>query len=333
MTSESKPILIIVGAILIASLPLSRWIASEYLRNAPRIYFSAVTVLIKRYGDDIGEATTQFATELSPKIKNSEILIPVIEKLDLVKKLSPPGTTLPMQWVTESLSRSMVVRVKKNTDLIYAYPIEIGVYNADQQLAADIANTIAVAYRDKRSEDMRKETELALGERKDELRTKREEMERLSQEALQIRMEDGIVDPDPDNSAAILSFAVERDDSSSQHKAQVDEKKRTNRYREKKVTCLMTKLLLVAMQQGCDAKRSQIAWLEREKTQFPVEIWKRAQPSQNPALPDSVLMLRRANVIGGSLSAIGALLILIALRIKSPVHMNTHTATNAGSED
>ena len=41
MSSKAKPILIIVGAILIILFPLSRWIASEYLRNAPRVYFSA----------------------------------------------------------------------------------------------------------------------------------------------------------------------------------------------------------------------------------------------------------------------------------------------------
>ena len=442
MTHKAKPILIVVGAILIAMFPLSRWIASEYLRNVPRVYFSVVTIEIRGLGDCLGGTEPQFLVATRFQIiKKAQILNPVIEKLDLVKKLSPPGMTMPFQWVTETLARSIVVQEKPNTSLI-----EIGVYNADRQLAADIANTIAVTYRDKRIENMRKERDLTLAEMKDELKTRREEMGQLFQEAARIRLEDNIVDPDPDNSDTVLTFNVERvfggsemsleekrafvdqlrnqlarieqlkpeklmealrilsisdetvektlpllqdakaeeakllstgfgadhprvksvraqrevyakvlsdqlesikralktklgieeatlktheEQMGSGGKAQIDEKTRMNRYVKKKSDYLMTKQLLLSLQQRNDAAR-----IETPLIQAPVTIWQRAEPSQIPARPDAVAILRLANAIGGSLGGIGVLLILIAVCIKSPrVHVNTNTATNGNRKD
>jgi len=211
---KAKPVLIFLGAILVALFPLSRWIASEYLRHLPRQYFSAVTVEIKPDVPDLADpagsadssgrsATDIFGTQFHV-IKKSEILTPVIEKLDLVKKFSPPGVTMPIQWVTEVLSRSIFVREQRNTNLI-----EIGVYHTDRQLAADIANTVAITYRDKRIEAMRKEMDLSLAEMKDELKTKEDEMNKLFQEASRIRQEEKIVDPDPESANAILSITAE----------------------------------------------------------------------------------------------------------------------------
>lgn len=136
-------------------------------------------------------------------LKKAEILNPVIEKLNLVKELSPPGQTMPLQWVTEILSRSMVVQEQRNTTLV-----DIGVYHTKPELAAVIANTIAVTYRDKRIEELRKNTDQTLKEMKDELKTKEDEMARLFQEASRIRQDESISDPDPDSSNAALSITA-----------------------------------------------------------------------------------------------------------------------------
>jgi capsular exopolysaccharide synthesis family protein len=190
--------------------------AGVYVFFLPRQYYSQVTVEIKpdtvNRGTDIngaaaasGRTDPQFLTTQLQVMKKSEILNPVIEKLDLVKKLSPPGQTMPLQYITESLSRSIVVQEQRNTTLV-----EIGVYHTDKQLAADIANTIAITYRDKRIEESRKNMDQTLAEMKDELKTKEGEMQKLFQEASQIRQEDNIVDPDPDSTAASLSISDER---------------------------------------------------------------------------------------------------------------------------
>ncbi len=189
--------------------------AGVYVYFLPRQYYSQVTVEIKpdtfNRGTNIGESASsgrtdpQFLETQFQVIKKAEILNPVIEKLDLVKKLSPPGMTMPMQWVTESLARSIIVTQQRNTTLV-----EIGVYHTDKQLAADIANTIAITYRDKRIEESRKNIDQTLAEMKDELKTKRTEVAQLFQDASHIRQEDSVVDPDPESSNAQLSITSDR---------------------------------------------------------------------------------------------------------------------------
>lgn len=212
MTHKAKPVLIVVGAILIALFLISSWIAWA---NAPRQYFSAVTVEIKpdtlnRDTDASGSAIVsgrtdpQFLAVQILVIKSTEILNRVVEKLDLVKKLSPPGKTMPMRWFTEALARSIVVQEQRNTNMI-----EIGVYHADNQLAADIANTITITYRDKRVEELRKILDEPLAEMKAELKTKRDELGQLFEEASKLRQEDNIVDPDPESPTAVLSIKGE----------------------------------------------------------------------------------------------------------------------------
>jgi capsular exopolysaccharide synthesis family protein len=188
--------------------------AGVYVYFLPRQYFSQVTVEIKpdtfnrsdpnSANNVSGRTDPQFLATQFQVIKKAEILNPVIEKLDLVKKLSPPGTTMPMQWVTEVLSRSIIVGEQRNTTLV-----EIGVYHTDKQLAADIANTIAITYREQREAESKKNMSQTLDEMKDELKTKEDEMNKIFQEASKIRQEDNIVDPDPESSNALLAITAE----------------------------------------------------------------------------------------------------------------------------
>ena len=187
--------------------------AEVYVYFLPRQFYSQVTVEIKPdVFDRLNEVGTQTSSgRIDPQfvatqiqvLKKAEILNPVIEKLNLVKELSPPGQTMPLQWVTETLSRSMVVQEQRNTTLV-----DIGVYHTKPEVAAVIANTIAVTYRDKRIEELRKNTDQTLKEMKDELKTKEDEMARLFQEASKIRQDESISDPDPDSSNAALSITA-----------------------------------------------------------------------------------------------------------------------------
>jgi len=190
--------------------------AGVYVFFLPRQYYSKVTVEIKpevaNRATDIngpyasaGRTDPQFLATQFRLLKTSEILHPVIDKLDLMKKLSPPGMMMPKDWVRESLARSMVVQEQRNTTLV-----EIGVYNTDKDLAPLIANTIANEYRDKRIAEMRTNIDNTLAEMKDELQTKRLEVVKLFQEASLIRQEESIIDTDPENNTANLSIKAER---------------------------------------------------------------------------------------------------------------------------
>jgi len=183
--------------------------AGVYVVFLPKEYYSKVTLDIKpdnnRGVDPLsfvgsGRADPQFISTQFQILRKSSVLEPVIEKLDLVKKLSPPGQQMPLSWVTRVLDRSMTVQEQRNTTLI-----EVGVYNVDRDLAATIANTIAAEYRDMRQAESSKNVETTLSEMKDELANKRREVAKYYEIAAKIRQEEEIIDPDPESSNVLIS--------------------------------------------------------------------------------------------------------------------------------
>lgn len=185
--------------------------AGVYVFFLPREYYSRVTIEIKpdnNKGLDpinmggMNRADPTFISTQFNILKKTEILYPVIQKLDLVSKLSPAGTPMSESWVARVLEKSMNVQEQRNTTLI-----EVGVYNTSNKLAADIANTIAITYRDKRIDDLKKNVDQTLAEMRDELDKKRDEVKKLFAESAKIRTEESIIDSDPENSNALISLS------------------------------------------------------------------------------------------------------------------------------
>ena len=182
-----------------------------YVFFLPREYYSRVTVEIKpdnNKGLDpinmggMNRADPTFISTQFNILKKTEILYPVIQKLDLVSKLSPAGVRMSDSWVARVLEKSMNVQEQRNTTLI-----EVGIYNTDAKLAADIANPIATTYRDKRIDDLKKNVDQTLAEMRDELDNKRTDVKNLFAEAAKIRTEESIIDADPENSNALVSLS------------------------------------------------------------------------------------------------------------------------------
>ena len=182
-----------------------------YVFFLPRQYYSRVTVEIKpdnNKGLDpinmggMNRADPTFISTQFNILKKTEILYPVIQKLYLVSKLSPAGSPMSPSWVARVLEKSMNVQEQRNTTLI-----EVGIYNTDARLAADIANTIATTYRDKRIDDLKKNVDQTLAEMRDELDNKRTDVKNLFAEAAKIRTEESIIDADPENSNALVSLS------------------------------------------------------------------------------------------------------------------------------
>src|SRR5690606_23381283 len=89
-------------------------------------------------------APTQFQILMS-----KEVLYPVIDSLDLTEKWARDGRPLPKEQAYFLLLRKMKEsREIRNTDMI-----EVLVYSTKPQEAADIANTVAQSYQDKRRQD------------------------------------------------------------------------------------------------------------------------------------------------------------------------------------
>ncbi len=174
----------------------------------PREYYAKVTMEVKE--DNTGPVQAfgsggsqrgynqQFVTSQFNILQKTEILYPVIERLDLSKEFSPPGgARLPLQQVFLKLKKAMQLQEIRNTQLI-----EIGVYNTSPQLASNIANTIANIYKEKRISNTEQSVMAGLASLEEEVRKKAKEVEEAAAAAGRIRSEQGINDPDPDNYAS-----------------------------------------------------------------------------------------------------------------------------------
>ena len=172
----------------------------------PKEYFAKVTMEVKQ--DNSGPVSImggglqrsydpQFVATQFQILQKTEILYPVIERLELVKEFSPAGQKLPLQQVYFRLKKSMQLQEVRNTGLI-----EIGVFDTDSQRAANVANTIAVVYQEKRRADLQKNVDRGLEQVQDEVEKQRKVVEQAGGLAMTIRARDGVIDPDPDKESS-----------------------------------------------------------------------------------------------------------------------------------
>lgn len=169
----------------------------------PREYFSKVTMQVKednsgpidvfsssaRAGHDPTFVPTQFQV-----LQKTEILYPVIDDLKLIDEWSTEGRKLPRQTVYLKLIKMMNLREIRNTSLI-----EIGVYSTKPDEAANIANTIAVVYQDKRLSSLKGSIDTSLNQLTDQVESQRKRVTDSKAEVEKIRVNDQIVDPDPES--------------------------------------------------------------------------------------------------------------------------------------
>jgi len=181
----------------------------------PKEYFSKVTIEVKQdnsglvdiFGPGGGTHNSydpQFVATQFQILQKTEVLYPVIERLDLTKEYSGGGPRIGLQSVFNRLKNSMKLQEVRNTGLI-----EIGIYDTDAQRAANIANTIALIYTERRQADLEKAMNRGLEELQDELEKQRKLVEKLSSEAMQIRVREGIVDSDPDKDNSTIGYSAE----------------------------------------------------------------------------------------------------------------------------
>lgn len=173
----------------------------------PREYFSKVKMEVREdnsgpvqvFGAQVQRSyNPNFVTTQFQRLQTTGILYPVIERLDLIKEYSPAGAPrLRQQEAYFKLRNAMRLQEVRNTGVI-----EIGVYDTDSQLAANIANTIAIIYQEQRQSELETDVNKGLAQLDEEVRKKRQEVEKAAGFAAQIRAREGINDPDPDNSAS-----------------------------------------------------------------------------------------------------------------------------------
>ncbi len=142
----------------------------------------------------------QFVSTQFQILREPTILDPVIDQLDLIKAFSKDGPLLPRQIVEGMLNASMETEEVRNTAMI-----RIKVLHTDKKMAANIANTIAVVYQKLRMDDLSADMQRGMGQFKDIVEDQRTKVVKEASLAAQMRLENGINDPDPESSAAILT--------------------------------------------------------------------------------------------------------------------------------
>ena len=178
----------------------------------PRQFLSRVRMEVKQ--DNSGPVSTfggstaraydpQFVATQFQILQTTEILYPVIDRLELVKEFSPAGQRLPIQQVYMRLRRSMQLQEVRMTGLI-----DIGVYDTDATRAANIANTIGVVYVERRRADLQKNVDRGLEQLTEEVAKQRAAVVAASGEAATLRTQGGISDPDPDRENSALGRKI-----------------------------------------------------------------------------------------------------------------------------
>ena len=129
-------------------------------------------------------------------IQRKEILYPVVDNLKLCDAWARPGQKITREQAYQRFGKIQIKDIR-NTDLI-----EIGVYSMDRQEAANIANTIAVVYQEKRKENQLALLDQGLNKLAQEVIDQRKAVENARAEAAQIRNDKGIIDPNPEQEGA-----------------------------------------------------------------------------------------------------------------------------------
>jgi capsular polysaccharide biosynthesis protein len=178
----------------------------------PARYFSKVTMEVRPDWPDPPDAfqpgnsprayDPQFIATQFEALEESRILFPVIDRLELTKAYAAPGQTISRQDAYAQLRKSMKLQEVRNTGLI-----EIGVYDRDPQRAANIANTIAITYQEKRREHSGETLNSILNPLQQELEAQQQELYAAEKAARGIQASNGITDADPSKEDSSLGFS------------------------------------------------------------------------------------------------------------------------------
>jgi uncharacterized protein involved in exopolysaccharide biosynthesis len=176
--------------------------AAVTVYSIPAQYYSKVSVEVKQQDLTYSKKLHKLVPDYDPQftatqlqfIQSREILDPVIDRLQLVKEYASRGQAPTREQVFFRLKQALQVRQQPRGILI-----EIGVYDTNQDRAANIANTIAVVYQERRRADQQKNLALALRRMHEDIGEQREALEAVSRELADLRQQARIYDPNPDN--------------------------------------------------------------------------------------------------------------------------------------
>src|SRR5436853_561877 len=152
----------------------------------------------------------QLAPTVYQVIQRTGILYPVIEQLGLQDKWARDGRRPSREITYQMLRNKLDVDEVRNTDLL-----QISVFDASPQLAADIANKIVSVYQDRRVQEEKEILNRAVTAMNEEVGKQQKRVEDAGIEMARIRDEEHIVDLNPegteDSQAPVNSMVVKQE--------------------------------------------------------------------------------------------------------------------------
>jgi len=144
----------------------------------------------------------QLAPTVYQIIQRTGILYPVIEDLKLQDKWTRNGVRPTLQQAYQILRGQLDLDEVRNTDLL-----QISVFDADPQEAADIANKIVAVYQEKRVQEEKEILNRAVETMNEEVAKEDRKVEASEKEVARIRDEEHIVDLNPEGAEDSLTAA------------------------------------------------------------------------------------------------------------------------------
>jgi succinoglycan biosynthesis transport protein ExoP len=186
----------------------------------PREYQSSVFVEVKSTAENpriFGQGDPnqpihdpQLAPTVYQVIQRTGILYPVIEQLALQEKWARDGRRPSRELTYQMLRNKLDVDEVRNTDLL-----QISVFDASPQLAADIANKIVSVYQDRRVQEEKEILNRAVTAMNEEVGKQQKRVEESGIEMARIRDDEHIVDLNPegteDSQAPVNSMVVKQE--------------------------------------------------------------------------------------------------------------------------
>jgi uncharacterized protein involved in exopolysaccharide biosynthesis len=150
-----------------------------------------------------------FVAEQKRKLRAPEALARVAEELR-----RQIGFPLAGHDNAGQLARSIEVHEVRNTGLL-----EVGVYHRNPELAAKIANTVAIVYQELRMKQFQAKVERDLARLNSEVEVQRKRVQQAASERDAILKNGEIVDPDPDNFQTSNELLVNREIAELENRA------------------------------------------------------------------------------------------------------------------
>jgi flagellar basal body-associated protein FliL len=245
-----RAVLILFAALVVLVASALGLLAYRYAQ--PRTYMAQVVIENAPSGDE--RPRDEFGTQ-AQLLRKPELLDRVVKMLELTNVYARSGAPVTAEEARERLLGAL----RFDTSTEAPRRMQIRAYDADPTMAANIANALAVVYRNFEIELLQQNLERALSQYEDEVQKQRSMVQQATVELQRVRERDRVTDPDPEENGTAVSGPE------------------TGAYADAKARYLQAKRILANAELALSKAR-----MEQNIDQEPIRIVEKATPPARP---------------------------------------------------